>query len=418
MQRLAAQGSLPLDFYPSFIARRRSGVGLRGRRRPAALLAGVLGRAAAHRRARRDALVEAVPGPRADHAPQRSSTLLDWPRPNGARVARGGARGRRARRRARRHPASRCAIEATDHVRADRLPRLRLSRASRRRSRAALVTRYDPSTPQIWRVPLLDEVAPAVTVEAPRGGYVVPAAHAALVAEKLALHGIESRRAAAPRCRRLAVADVPRDEGDAGARPPSRAAPRPRSTATWAAETRDVPAGSLFVPIAQPNAWLLMTLLEPAGPDSLGRAGASSTPPSSARNTWRPTWRSSGRARRWPRTPALRQAFEKRLAEDPAFARESGGAARLLLPPPPGLRRAPQPLSGLPHGDGRCRESRAEKDASHASCRARGRGAARGGAARRSPSIAPAPQPAPRRRSRVRLAPGAATGRSTAGCSC
>ena len=68
MQRLAAQGSLPLDFYPSFIQRRRSGVGLRGDGRSAALLAGVLGRAAAHRRAGRDAFVEAVSGPRPGHA--------------------------------------------------------------------------------------------------------------------------------------------------------------------------------------------------------------------------------------------------------------------------------------------------------------------------------------------------------------
>ena len=40
------------------------------------------------------------------------------------------------------------------------------------------VTRYDPTTPQIWHVPLFDEVAPAVTVDAPRGGYVVPAGQA------------------------------------------------------------------------------------------------------------------------------------------------------------------------------------------------------------------------------------------------
>ena len=58
----------------------------------------------------------------------------------------------------------------------------------------ALVTRYDNQRPQIWRVPLLDEVRPSVTVTAPRGGYIVPAAHAAWVADKLALHGIESRK--------------------------------------------------------------------------------------------------------------------------------------------------------------------------------------------------------------------------------
>src|SRR5690606_10084674 len=58
----------------------------------------------------------------------------------------------------------------------------------------ALVTRYDPRRPQIWRVPLLDTVAPRITVRAPEVGYIVPASHAALLAERLSLHGIRFER--------------------------------------------------------------------------------------------------------------------------------------------------------------------------------------------------------------------------------
>ena len=58
----------------------------------------------------------------------------------------------------------------------------------------ALLTRYNPKKPQIWRIPLFDEVRPAATVTAPRGGYIVPAAYAQIVGEKLALHGIEFRK--------------------------------------------------------------------------------------------------------------------------------------------------------------------------------------------------------------------------------
>ena len=36
----------------------------------------------------------------------------------------------------------------------------------------------------------------------------------------------------------------------------------------WKREQRDIPAGSLFVPIAQPRLTLAMTLLEPKDPDS------------------------------------------------------------------------------------------------------------------------------------------------------
>ena len=45
----------------------------------------------------------------------------------------------------------------------------------------ALVTIYDPRTPQIWNVPYRDRVQPALIVTAPAGGYLVPPSHAALV---------------------------------------------------------------------------------------------------------------------------------------------------------------------------------------------------------------------------------------------
>jgi hypothetical protein len=54
-----------------------------------------------------------------------------------------------------------------------------------------IVTHYDDTKPQIWHVPLLDRVKPVLSVAAPRGGYVVPAAHAAWVRAKLELHGIQ-----------------------------------------------------------------------------------------------------------------------------------------------------------------------------------------------------------------------------------
>jgi len=41
----------------------------------------------------------------------------------------------------------------------------------------------------------------------------------------------------------------------------------------WQAETRELPAGSLFVPIAQPGVRLLMCLLEPMSPDSYAAWG-------------------------------------------------------------------------------------------------------------------------------------------------
>src|SRR3546814_5208053 len=63
------------------------------------------------------------------------------------------------------------------------------------------MTHYDETTPQLWKLPLRDEIVPRLSIVAPRGGYLVPAAHAAWVGGKLALHGIEFRKldAALPR---------------------------------------------------------------------------------------------------------------------------------------------------------------------------------------------------------------------------
>ncbi len=54
----------------------------------------------------------------------------------------------------------------------------------------ALMVHYDESKPQIWRVPLRDQIMPDEQVAAPKGGYLVPAAYAQLVEQKLRTHGV------------------------------------------------------------------------------------------------------------------------------------------------------------------------------------------------------------------------------------
>ncbi|HEX9171142.1 MAG TPA: M14 family metallopeptidase, partial [Telluria sp.] len=64
-----------------------------------------------------------------------------------------------------------------------------------------LMTRYDETRPQLWTVPLRDEILPDLSINAPGAGYIVPAAHAKMVANKLAQHGVAFRTigAAQPR---------------------------------------------------------------------------------------------------------------------------------------------------------------------------------------------------------------------------
>src|SRR5690606_28719448 len=72
---------------------------------------------------------------------------------------------------------------------------------------------YDETTPQVWKVPLRDRIEPAVTVTAPRGGYVIPAAWASLVAPRLDAHAIAYQRIGCEQARGsrpcLASSDTP-----------------------------------------------------------------------------------------------------------------------------------------------------------------------------------------------------------------
>ena len=134
-----------------------------------------------------------------------------------------------------------------------------------------LVTVYDPTTPQIWKVPYRHAVEPALVVAAPRAGYLIPPGFADLVGAKLALHGIvvqaihgdrTAHEVEAFRASRVEFSSLP-FEGRM----------RARLHGAWQRETQDLFAGTLFVSIAQAKSRLIMALLEPQAPDSLAAWG-------------------------------------------------------------------------------------------------------------------------------------------------
>ncbi len=120
-------------------------------------------------------------------------------------------------------------------------------------------------------MPYRGGVEATLVVEAPLGGYVVPAGFASEIGAKLALHGISFQplrelvdgvRAQVFRATRVAFSTAP-FEGRM----------RASLEGAWVRETHDIGSGALFVPIAQPCARLLMALLEPQAPDSLAAWG-------------------------------------------------------------------------------------------------------------------------------------------------
>jgi hypothetical protein len=181
----------------------------------------------------------------------------------------------------------------------------------------ALVTRYDPSRPQVWRVPFRPNVVPRTTVAAPRAGYIVPAAHAGWVGEKLAQHGIRFETLDQPLVQR--DLETFRAERVEFAAAPFEGHQTATLTGNWRAERRDVAIGSLFVPIAQPNARVVMGLLEPQAPDSLAAWGFFNG--AFERKEYMEAYVAEQVAADMLKDPAVAAEFQKRLAEDAEFAR-------------------------------------------------------------------------------------------------
>ncbi|HEX5755726.1 MAG TPA: peptidase M14, partial [Arenimonas sp.] len=181
----------------------------------------------------------------------------------------------------------------------------------------ALTTRYDESQPQIWRIPLRDDVQPALSVVAPRGGYLVPAAWAEPVATALHRHGINFSRLDAP----LSSQPLQQFRASSHAFAAGSLEGRQRLSVEgeWTETAQPLPAGSLFVPIAQPKARLVMALLEPQAPDSLLAWGHFNN--AFERKEYMEAYVAEQVAREMlAADPALQQAFEQRLRDDPAFA--------------------------------------------------------------------------------------------------
>ncbi len=184
----------------------------------------------------------------------------------------------------------------------------------------ALMTRYDEKTPQIWRVPLRDEMVPDLQVRAPKAGYVVPPAHAAMVRAKLAQHGIVFRTIGAE----ISKAPVETFRAQKVTFTPGSFESHQRLALTgeWKPESRTLARGSLYVPVAQPKARLVVALMEPKAPDSLLAWGAFNG--AFERKEYMEDYVAEDVAREMmAANPALAAEFKARLETDPAFAKSS-----------------------------------------------------------------------------------------------
>jgi len=136
----------------------------------------------------------------------------------------------------------------------------------------AKVTEYDPSTPQIWRVPYRNRIEPALIIQAPRVGYIIPRAYAHEIGMRLTRHGITL--SPVPQNLENSVLEQFRAARVSFSSQPFEGRMRATLAGEWqTAAALDLGAPALFVPIAQPLARLIVALLEPQAPDSFAAWG-------------------------------------------------------------------------------------------------------------------------------------------------
>jgi len=188
----------------------------------------------------------------------------------------------------------------------------------------AIATYYDATKPTVWHVPFRDTIVATTAVQAPRGGYIVTAANADWMAAKLTLHGIHFEKLT------HATAGAAVQTFRATQVTYSKETFEGRTMLTfaggWAPETRPIPAGSLFVPIAQPNSQVAVALLEPQAVDSLAAWGFFNSVFES-KEYMEPYVEEQVAGEMLAHDPKVAADFKHRLATDPKFAADP--AARL-----------------------------------------------------------------------------------------
>jgi hypothetical protein len=183
-----------------------------------------------------------------------------------------------------------------------------------------LWTRYDETRPQVWTVPLRDEIVPDYVQAPPAAGYLVPAAQAFIVEPKLKVHGISYKvLASAP-----GKVEVETFRAERTRLTPNSVEGHQMLSVdgAWKPEQRDVGKGALFIPVAQPKARLVMTMLEPKGADSLLAWGFFNN--SFERKEYMEEYVAEEVAREQiAANPAVGAEFKAQLESDPAFAKSS-----------------------------------------------------------------------------------------------
>lgn len=181
-----------------------------------------------------------------------------------------------------------------------------------------LMTRYDDRKPQLWKLPLRDEIIVGQSEKMP-AAYIVPPAFAEMVAEKLKLHGITYT----VMDKAISKAPVDTFRADEAKKTDQSVEGHQRLTLTgeWNSESSDIKQGSLYVPLNQAKSKLVMALFEPKAPDSMLAWGVFNN--FFEQKEYMEDYVAEEVAETMlAKDPALAAEFKKKLEDDAAFAKD------------------------------------------------------------------------------------------------
>lgn len=129
----------------------------------------------------------------------------------------------------------------------------------------AKVIKYDPSKPEIWKIPYFEELKASLTVTAPEEGYFIQAADAEWLLPKLTVHNVKFSKWTKAAPQNLKVFRASKTKF-------SNVSFEGHQTLVvdgeWKKEDVTLPKDFYFVPINQPKGKLILQMLEPQAQDS------------------------------------------------------------------------------------------------------------------------------------------------------
>jgi hypothetical protein len=179
------------------------------------------------------------------------------------------------------------------------------------------VLKYNPLVPQIWKVPFYEELKPTLTVDAPVEGYFIQPADLFWILPKLQVHAIKylTWNKNNPTDLKIYRAtktlfSVKSYEGHQTL----------TTEGEWRKEDVLLPKGSIFVPINQPKARLVLQLLEPQAQDSFSSWGFFNK--SFEQKEYMENYVTEDVALEMLKQPEIQEEFAAKIKADPEFAKD------------------------------------------------------------------------------------------------